>query len=250
MTETMKQTIFILVLFVNGNLLFSQTVGFQKLESELILEIQKYRNADYDIKYSLRDKLRNKFENILSDQNSFGYPFDSLANYINIIKSNDNKVRIFSWDELSGGSMHDMAVIVQFITNSNKINTQWIDSDISDEPNGMTDAIQYEIYDVNINNQAHYLCFGWGTYGSGKHHNSILILSIQNNTLKNCLNCIEKAYSIIFAPRTSEINLKYDRIEHVISFNEFTYDDEMDYIPTGERVKLKLKNGKFEKYGD
>ena len=247
----MKNIIIILLIFINGNLLFSQTVDLQKAEYELILEFQNYWNSDYEIRFdSLRPKLKIQIENILSNSNSFEYPFDSLSKYVTIIQSNDNKVRIFSWDELTGGTWHDMAVIVQFKTSNQEIKTQWIDSDISEEATGKTDAIQYEIYDVEINKQSHYLCFGWGTYGSGHHHNSILIFSIENDSLKVCSNCIEKDYSVIQAPRSKKINLKYDKTEKVISFNEFKYDDEIGfYMPTGKRVKLKLKNGKYEKYG-
>lgn len=249
----MKKTIIILLIFINGNLLFSQTVDFQKIETELILKFQNYWNSDVEIRFGgLGSKLRARVENILSNSNSFEYPFDSLSKYIKIIKSNDNKVRIFSWDELTGGTWHSMAAIVQFKTCNKEIKTQWIDSDISisDEPPRITDAIQYEIYDVEIKKQTHYLCFGYGTHGAGHHFNSILIFSIENDSLKVCSNCIEKDYSVIKAPRSEKINLKYDKTEKVISFNEFKYDDEIGfYLPTGKRVKLKLKNGKFEKYG-
>ena len=248
----MKQTIIILLIFINGNLLFSQTVDFQKAESELISEYQNYRNSDYDIRFdSLRAKLKIQIENILCDYNSFDYPFDSLSNYVKIIKSNDNKVRMFSWDELTGGTWHDMAVIIQYKISNRKIKTQWIDSDISEEPAGITDDILYKIYDVDINKHPHYLCFGWGTYGAGHHHNSILIFSIENDSLKVCSDCIEKNYSIIKAPRSKKIDMKFDKVENIISFNEFEYNDESGfYIPTGKRVKLKLKTGKYRKYSD
>ena len=244
----MRNSIIILLISISGNLLFSQNPDLQLAESDLILEFQNYRNSDYDIRYdSLRPKLRFRIENILSNPKSYEYRFDSLSNYIKILKSNDGKVRIFSWDELTGGTWHDMAVIVQF-RNNDEINTQWIDSDIGEEPNGLTDTIQFALYDIQINEQPHYLSFGWGTYGSGHHHNSILIFSIENDSLKVCSNCIEKDYSTILSPRSNEINLQYDETEKVISFNEFIYDDEVEYyMPTGKRVKLKLKNGKFKK---
>jgi len=246
----MRNCIIILLMFIGGNPLFSQKPDFQLAESKLIMEFQNYRNSDYDIVFdSLRAKLRFQVEKILSDPRSYEYRFDSLSNYIKLIRSKDGKVRIFSWDELTGGTWHDMAVIVQFRDN-NKINTQWIDSDISDEPNGLTDAIQFAIYDIQINEQPHYLCFGWGTYGSGHHHNSILIFSIENNSIKVCSTCIEEEYVVILAPRTEKINLEYDNEKKIISFDEFSYDDEMGYFKrTGEKVKLKFEKGKFHKYG-
>ena len=244
-----RNYIIILLMFISDNLLFSQKLDLQLVESELISEFQNYRNSDYEIRFdSLRSKLRFQIENILSNPKSYEYRFDSLSNHIKILKSNDGKVRIFSWDEMTGGTWHDMAVIVQY-RNNNEINIQWIDSDIGEEPNGITDAIQFAIYDIQINEQPHYLCFGWGTYGSGLHHNSILIFSIENDSLKVCSNCIEEDYSTILSPRSNKINLQYDETEKVISFNEFIYDSEVEYyMPTGKRVKLKFKNGKFKKH--
>ncbi|RLD29444.1 MAG: hypothetical protein DRI70_02335 [Bacteroidetes bacterium] len=237
-------------MFISDNLLFSQKLDLKLVESELISEFQNYRSSAYEIVFdSLRSKLRFQVEKIVSDPRSYEYRFDSLSNHIKIIRSKDGKVRIFSWDELTGGTWHDMAVIVQFRDND-KINTQWIDSDISEEPNGLTDAIQFAIYDIQINEQPHYLCFGWGTYGSGHHHNSILIFSIENNSIKVCSSCIEEEYVVILAPRTEKINLQYDEGNKIISFDEFSYDDEIGFFKrSGGKVNLKLEKGKFHRYG-
>jgi len=243
----MRILLTILSIFCCGNIIFSQNVNLKRVEEELILEFENYIKSDYERRYdSLRAKLKKQVENVLSNPESFDYSFDSLAEYVTIIKSIDEKVRIFSWDELTGGTWHDMAVIVQFKTKSKKINTKWIDSDISEETSGITDAIQYEINNVYIENKTHYLCFGSGTYGSGNHHNSILIFSVVNESFEPCSSCIPEDYSIIQAPRGEKINMSYDKQKQEISFNEFNFNDDVGFFePTGERIKLKLKVGKF-----
>ncbi len=237
----------ILFIFLFGNSLFSQNVNFEKVEKELILEFENYINSDYDTRYnSLRPKLKKKIETVLEIPESFTYNFDSLSKYVTIIQSNDNKVKTFSWDELTGGSWHDMAVIVQFKTKTQKIKTQWIDSDISEDVSGLTDAIQYEVNDIIIDNKVHYLCFGRGTYGSGHHHNSILIFSIENGTIQPCNSCILENHTTIQAPRRDKINLNYDKEKQEISFNEFKYNDDIGFFEaTGKQIRLKFKNGKF-----
>ena len=177
----MKNIVLILVVFLSVNVLFSQTSDIQKMEYQLISKFKKYQNSDYEIRTSLRIGLRHEIETILSDSTSFEYPFDSLSKCITIIQSNNKAVRLFSWDELTGGTWHDMAVIVQFKTSTQHVKTKWIDSDICENPKGITDAIQYQIHDVVMNEQTRYLCFGSGTYGSGHHHSSILLFSISRS---------------------------------------------------------------------
>ncbi len=61
-----------------------------------------------------------------------------------------------------GGTWNVMVVIIQFMTSNHEIKLQWLDSDISEEPTGITDDIQYEIYDVYNIKQPYYSCFGRG----------------------------------------------------------------------------------------
>lgn len=227
----------------------SQTSSLAELENDLVNSFKEYRNADYDDRYDhLRSKLKAQVEAFLNTPASFSAPLDSLSQQINSIISKDRNVRIYSWDELTGGTWHDMAVIVQYKTSSDTIKTVWIDSDIEENPSGITSDIHYKIYDITLNNQPYYMTFGWGTYGSGHHHNSILIFSIEDDGLKVCPSCIDSSYQHIMAPRSQKTDLKYDPLTTVISFNEFILDNEIGFFkPTGERISLKINDGRFEK---
>ena len=237
-------TILFFLFYLNTN---SQTTDLKKIEDELLVAFENYIKSDYYSRFdSLRPKLKKQVENALSNPESFDYSFYALSKFVTIVKSSDEQVKIFSWDELTGGSWHDMAVIVQFKTKNQKIKTKWIDSDIREDPSGIIDTIQYEINDVTIDNKMHYLCFGWGTHGSGHHHNSILIFSIVNDAIQTCKSCISEDYLMIQAPRREKINISYNKQSQEISFNEFKYNDDIGFFEsTGKRIQLKLKNGKY-----
>lgn len=241
-------TITLLLLFQSATL-FAQTSEMARLEKDILIEFKTYSTADYDTRYdSLRPELKLKMEALLSKPESFDHPFDVLGEYIKIIESPDGRVRMFSWDELTGGTWHDMAVVVQFKTPEDQVVVQWIDSDISEEPTGLTDAIQYELFELPIGNKKLYMSFGWGTYGSGHHHNDILIFTIDGASLKICEDCLEKEFRLLQAPRAARIELSYNQQNQQLSFREFKYDDEIGFFqPTGQTVTLKLSDGKFIK---
>ena len=245
----MKIWLLIVLMGTSTISLGAQSLDMEVLEAELVQEFETYRNSKYETRYdTLRSKLRVNIERVLSKAQSFDYTFEKLSERINIIQSQDKKVRLFSWDELTGGTWHDMAVIVQYKTEDKTIKTEWIDSDISENPTGLTDAIQYEIHDLEINGKPHYMCFGWGTFGAGHHHKSILIFSIDKDGINHCDNCIPKDYTLLQVQRAIPIKIEYNTEEKKISFDEFKYNDDIGfYEPTGQRIQLKLKNGKFEK---
>lgn len=245
----LDKNIITVLLLLWGVYSHSQSTSIIKLENDLVTSFKEYRNANYNDRYdTLRPKLKAQIEAFLNVPITFSASLDSLSQQINIITSKDRNIRIYSWDELTGGTWHDMAVIVQFKTSSNTIKTVWIDSDIEESPSGITSDIHYKIYDLTLNNQPYYMTFGWGTYGSGHHHNSILIFSIENDVLKVCSDCIDSPHQYIKAPRSQKIDLKYDPLTKVVSYNEFILDNEIGFFePTGKRIQLKINNGKFEK---
>ncbi len=72
----------------------------QKQEMEIkVLFDSLNRNSQLpdSIKKALGENIRLKFAEILRDKNSFVYPFDSL-HYLGKIYSDDNKIRIYTWN--------------------------------------------------------------------------------------------------------------------------------------------------------
>ena len=218
-----------------------------QLEAELSNHFEEYDHASIAFRYdSLSPILKKKIEQLLSEAESFHYPFEKLGKHLNIIHSRDNRLRIFSWDERTGGSMHDMAAIVQYQTASKQIKTYWLDSPSIGKEGARFNEVYFEIHNLQINGQLYYLCFGWGTYGSGNHHNTILIFSLEEEQLQLCDACIDRNYQLIMAPRMYKIELQFDENQQEISFNEFKEDEETGFFQsTGKRIRLKLKGNKF-----
>jgi|GEM_PF-1970549 len=248
-----KHIIF-LVLFITGLVLSAsgQNSRWIDYENGLIENYKQCMDADYRLRYdSLAPQLKIKLHQIFSKEGSFGYGFDSLARYVRIVTSANGKLRVISYDERTGGSRHDMAALL-IISNDGRINAQWIDSNFEDqleeEPNyGTTDEIIFKLEEIIINQTTHYLCFGWGTYGGGHHHNSILVFKLEEGQVVWTPEIIPESYHKIFAARRDKIELEYDALEQTISFNEFKHQNDLDGFvqPTGKKIFLKFVNGKF-----
>jgi len=244
----MKSLVSILFCIAVTNSIWSQNKSMSNLEMELVREFRSYRLANDYLRFdSLKPILIKKTIDLLSIQESMQFPFDSLAEYVKIISSIDGKFRVFSWDELTGGTMHDMAVIVQYRSKNGEVKTERIDGDIGDDSIGFTDAIQFQVHDILINKQPYYLCFGWGTYGSGLHHNTIMVFRITNDNVELCESCVTPNYSFLQGPRSGDFDLQYDPELLEISFNDFLYDISIgDYKKGSYRLKLRLIDGCFK----
>jgi hypothetical protein len=235
--------------FTAGQLLFSQSKSAETIENELVTAFKVYKNANYEVRYdSLRKVLKSKFVSVLSNAETFTYNFEKLSKFVTIIRSKDKKVNMFSWDQLSSGNRHDMLSIIQYKNKNNKVFTKVIDTDIAENNKAIISDIFFEIFNIEISNKNTYLCFGWGTYGAGHHHNSILLFSIEKDSVKFNTDAIAKKEAFISAPRGKKIGLHYNNKEKLIIYNEFLLDDNIGfYLPTGKVVRLEFKDNKFIK---
>ncbi|HPF10083.1 MAG TPA: hypothetical protein PKW08_07315 [Flavobacteriaceae bacterium] len=225
----------------------AQDRDLSQIETDLVKLFEVYRAADYELRYdSVRPALRNRMEAVFSEVNTLNYPFDSLGKTIKMIASDDGKVRVLSWDEATGGTWHDMAVLVQYLAADGSLHVEWIDSDIAEEPNGLTPDLLYEMHTLKTDQDTYYLCFGWGTFGSGHHHNSLFVFSIADTGVTVCDACIDERLQFIFAPRGAQIDLRYDTAQWCIRFNTFVMDNETGfYRPTGGITQLQWNGSRF-----
>lgn len=245
----MKFVILIYLFLLNVTFVMSQTIKEQ--EMVLVKSFRSFYSISSDQWFdSVIPKIKVDLINLLIQADSYSHHFDSLEQFVKIIRSHDNKLRFYSFDEQTGGTWHDVAVFAQFETNEG-VKAIRIDSDISDEPaneNGWTHEIQYEINSYNYNGITYYLCFGRGTFGGGHYHNSIMVFNIDNNTLNNCKNCIEEKYQRITARRNKPIDLTYNTETNEIVFNEFITDEYTGFLKaSGRIITLKFVDGTFVK---
>lgn len=123
-----------------------------------------------DKPFSLREVANNKFHSllrgVLAKADAFDYPFDSLK-HIGRIKSDDKKVRIFTWNlPLTGGYQKYYGLIV--LRNGNTQVFELVDNrksivnpikDILSSQNWMG-ALYYSIIDESYKGQTYYILLG------------------------------------------------------------------------------------------
>ncbi len=109
---------------------------------------------------------------ISSNPETLEYDFKKLSNTLKIITSDDKKLRFYSWDTQSGGSMHFYKNIIQYQT-ENGVQTQ-VPETKADDPQSYCSAI----YTVKIQQQPHYLVVTNGVYSSSDLRQSVLAYTI------------------------------------------------------------------------
>lgn len=227
----------------------SDSIKAQMLEYENLLvyyHILLWDN-DFESRIDPAANFKRQFKSILKDASTFNYSFDSLSQRINIKKSKDGLIKTYSWDEYSGGTWHDMACYIQFKYDKDSIGLMQYDSDEEHRFSAFTDVIVYEINEIIIDNQTHYILFGWGTHGAGHKHCTVKIAKFQKNELVFCDSILGNSKELIVeAARTENLGLDFDSITNNIIHNEF-WNDHGFMRETGKTVTWELKNGKYIK---
>ncbi len=249
-------------------ILFCLTLGCQSQNGEAVLlhekDLQlveiydKYSENRHDYgskKGEARDTILNRFKETLlktlSSDKAISFPFDSLSNTIKVIASKDKKLRIFSWDELNGGSWHIYNSAFQYDaegkTHSGILS---LNDSVNDELLHYTDVIHFEIEDVD---KGLYLVKGYGTHGSGKDFYVYRLLSFEKGKVADCSSCFDGEDRLVFIkPRGDKVSPKYDKEKKEITYLEmkpsFHDGEETGFErPTGKVLKLKYKEGAFIK---
>ena len=208
-------------------------------------------NAGFDKRDSLSELFKVNLKEILIKPQTFYIPFDSLATQIKIVASSDSLLRIFSYDERTGGSWHDNASIAQFRVNNDQIIVQQLDTDEEYRVGGYTDVIIYKIHTLEIDDNTYYLTIGWGTHGSGLHHELVQIFTYDGKVFRKADFLFENEESLlVVAPRRDKISIVYDSIKKEIDYTYFVGDEETGrYNSTGFHKILKLEGRNFKSSG-
>jgi hypothetical protein len=135
-------------------------------------------------------KLMIFFVNTLNQNTSLSNQYNKLRRLTNmmIIESNDKRIRFFSWDTHTGGTMDQIAVIAQFADVNGMPHSKIINSAslffktafFADGPNVILNSI-YEIGDKTTG--VKYLVTGQGKCETMCVSNQINVFSILNNEL-------------------------------------------------------------------
>src|SRR5688572_776482 len=248
-----RVVMFVLLLWMSAfGLAQAQQSASQKLDMSLTEDFRKMQAVAFDNNWDHFDSLIHSFKRRLKKELASGVgldcKFDSLSTEMRIVQSEDKLLRIFSWDELSGGTWHDMAAFAQYKTSSGAIGSKQLDSDREMELSQYSDIIISKIHMVKMRDKIFYLTIGWGTHGAGHHHMMAQIFSIEGNKLVKCVDCFDSGRDlIVVSGRAYDPDLKYDPVSKTISYNEFKEDEGNWMMPTGKTIMLKIVNGIFKK---
>lgn len=236
-------------------------ISFKTKDIELAEAYHKYYENRLDYGYEkgkARDTILNRFKNTLlktlSNKESATFPFDSLATMIKVIASKDNKLRIFSWDELSGGSWHTYNSIYQYNDkNKSYSGILSINNEVPLEAESYIDINHYKIYQIENNK---YLVKGYGTHGGGKEFFVYRLLSFSNGKIVDCSKCFDGKDRFVYEiSRRDTLEPKYNKELKEISYHELeesyiqgNKDEPSGFMKaTGKILKLKYKKGLFIK---
>lgn len=206
--------------------------------------------ADPGLRYdSLAPDFRQATIKALSRKEFFEYPFDSLSTRVKMIRSSDSKLRIFSWDEKTGGSRHDFSAVVQYMGANGKVISHSINDFRDTGEKEYTEAGYYEAYVLSKESDPKYLLLGWGTFGAGHQHYVTRVLQSKEGRLIDCDRCFDgKDFWPIILRRRDKADLTFNPDDSTIRHKEFRENVETGfYAPTRKVVELKWNGTAFIK---
>ena len=137
-----------------------------------------------------RDSLQASFYSILkqicSIDTAMEYEFPLLGKYVDVVKSLDNKVRIFSRDTYTGGTAPVLCSYIQYVSgDSTKIEYMPImGPDSKYDPEDM--GLYYDkIYTFPYKGETYYLAAGYTKLSTASVCSDLRALSISNDYIKN-----------------------------------------------------------------
>jgi len=168
----------------------------------------------------------------------------AFMNNIVISSSDDAMLKIYSWDNLGGGTQHSYTNYILFKDKNESCKVLPFDTSENSDEVGY-----YYIKKLNHPKKNLYLVFGYGTYGGGKQHYVVRILELNESGLAECLECYpEQKILKIGSNRSQNIDLNFDTHKQSVSFKQFRFDDEVGFFSKDyEHVLLKIINGKLIK---
>ncbi|MBS1794738.1 MAG: hypothetical protein JSS81_12840 [Acidobacteria bacterium] len=219
-----------------------------RLDAELSAAFSAALSGDYNEEsIRRRREFTRKLKSALNDPATFEYRFEKLSGLLGIVAAPDRRLRFFSWDERTGGTMHRMTVVAQYRRPDGRIAAEELNDPELDELPAETDFVVREIYEIGSKKGKRYLIFGRGTPGRAEDFDVVRVFRIGDFGLVEDDSILpEKKAIYIFYPRIDRTNLAYDPRTKTIAYREFAGDAETGFTkPTGRVVRLKFIRGRF-----
>ena len=180
------------------------------------------------------------------------YLFPKLKGKMYVVTSKDGRLRIYSWDRETGGTMHDFDSVYQYRGDSGKVYT-WADT--REEDSG--GVFYHEIFQVDTRSKPIYLTistFIGSTSFAGQNVDAVRILGERLDTKAKVFRTAKGTthtigfpfdfFSVVDRPERPVMLFKYDAIKRQLSFPVVIEDDA---TPQG-RVTEKMITYRFKGY--
>ncbi len=262
---------FILLFFSSGTLsaqLSDAETDFFRKEQDSLKKMAKelFRLRNDSLKILMNEKFNSRWEELLLNQQSFHFNFDSLRRDVGILKSADEKFRIINWDMLYKDGTHKYFGFIQVKNEkTNKYDVYEL-KDVSETPaiksaethSGDNTRWFGMLYYKIVKTDDYYILLGLDEYDKFVTKKVIDVLSFKSDGTpvfgKNVFNNVPKKHPkrMIFEySAQSTITVDYDENDKKIIFNHvgppdpFLEGQYQFYIPDGSFDCFQYKRGSW-----
>lgn len=236
----------------------------EEILSSLIKSIAK--ETSFSVKDSLNAQFKKAFEQTLLMNGSMDYPFDSLKS-IGKLTSNDKKVRVITWNLPQSAGLHQYFGFIQVRKNDGSATLHTLtDSrknvkDPNNErlnPEKWLAGLYYQIADINVNSQTHYILLGFDFNNLFTSKKIIEVLSLDSNEnpvfglpVFNVDNKMMLSRIVFEFSARAVFTLRYIAEQQMIIFDHLSpakpeyLGDFQFYGPDSSFDGFKLENGKW-----
>lgn len=195
---------------------------------------------------SAQDSVRQAVQAFMAADPQMEQDLTQAGDWLKVVVSPDRRLRICSWDERSGGTMHDMCVLAQIRLSSGEIMYQRLDPPPGD-PGPLYDVMFLELYQLPSPTGPRYLAIGLGAYGSGHHHRVARLFVLGEQGLHDVPHAFGDSVSltVLFSHGESTF-LQYDPEQRVLTHPEMREEPSMGrQYPTGRTLHWQYQQGRF-----
>jgi hypothetical protein len=195
-------TIFIIAVLsvcVINNLKAQQSTFNSKMEDDIYVLFKRLDSAKISIDKPNGLSEISRINNSITSKlllylrkypSSLSYGFSKLLKEkVKIATSSDGKIRIYSWDTWTGGTMRGMNSIIQYKRNGNVFAKVLFDAIADDSDDA--GSFYEKIFTVKGNTHTYYLAIGESIYSSMDVGESLKVFSIDKNGLNDTIRIIK-----------------------------------------------------------
>jgi len=184
--------------------------------------LSPFQDGDWKLIDSLNTQVEKVLFEVLNDKNIVKYKIDTLI-HLNVTKSADNKVFIFSFYENTGGSYKSNVNIIHYRLSNGQPKAKGLnfcEGEVQggDDYGGTIDKIII----LKANNKTKYLALGGGVGCSTCEFDDAFLFNIDTNDLQTDF-CLHVDF------RQGDGELKYNPKDKTLSYNYTIYSDDSIY---------------------